>query len=155
MSFLEDIDAINIRRRQRVVDLAEQELGSLFGKKILVLGLSFKPDSDDMRDSPALDIALRLAAGGAEVTVHDPVALEALGDRHPELVREKDLDAAFEAKELMVLATEWQQYRELDPAVAISKVANKIIIDGRNVLDVPAWQTAGWKVIALGRNVHN
>jgi len=155
VSFLEDVDAINLRRRQRVVDIAEQELGSLSGKKILVLGLSFKPDSDDMRDSPALDIALRLAAGGAEVMVHDPVALEALGDRHPELVRANDLDAAFEAKELVVLATEWRQYRELDPAAASRKVANKIIIDGRNVLDVPAWQAAGWKVIALGRNVHN
>ena len=98
---------------------------------------------------------MRLAAGGAEVTVHDPVALEALGDRHPELVRANDLDAAFEAIELVVLATEWQQYRELDPAAAQKKVANKTIIDGRNVLDVPAWQAAGWKVIALGRNVHN
>jgi len=155
VSFLENVDAINLRRRQRVVDLAEQELGSLSGKKILVLGLSFKPDSDDMRDSPALDIALRLAASGAEVTVHDPVALEALGDRHPELVCENDLDAAFEAKELVVLATEWREYRELDPAAAQRKVANKTIIDGRNVLDVPAWQAAGWKVIALGRNVHN
>ena len=155
VSFLEDVDAINLRRRQRVVDLAEQELGSLFGKKILVLGLSFKPDSDDMRDSPALDIALKLAAGGAEVTVHDPVALEALGDRHPELVRAKDLEACFEGKDLVVLATEWQQYRELDPAAVISNVVNKTIIDGRNVLDVLAWQAAGWKVIALGRNVHN
>ena len=155
VSFLADVDAINLRRRQRVVDIAEQELGSLSGKKILVLGLSFKPDSDDMRDSPALDIALRLAAGGAQVTVHDPVALEALGDGHPELVRANDLDAAFEAKELVVLATEWQQYRELDPAAAQKKVANKTIIDGRNVLDVPDWQAAGWKVIDLGRNVHN
>ena len=155
VSFLEDVDAINLRRRQRVVDIAEQELGSLFGKKILVLGLSFKPDSDDMRDSPALDIALRLAASGAEVTVHDPVALEALGDRHPELVRENDLDAGFEGKELVVLATEWQQYRELDPAAVMSSEVNKTIIDGRNVLDVPAWRAAGWKVIALGRNVHN
>ena len=155
VSFLEDVDAINLRRRQRVVDLAEQELGALSGKKILVLGLSFKPDSDDMRDSPALDIALKLAASGAEVTVHDPVALEALGDRHPELVRANDLEVCFEHKDLVVLATEWQRYRELDPAAAISKVANTTIIDGRNVLDVPAWQAAGWKVIALGRNVHN
>jgi len=155
VSFLEDVDAINLRRRQRVVDLAEQELGALSGKKILVLGLSFKPDSDDMRDSPALDIALKLAASGAEVTVHDPVALEALGDRHPELVRANDLEVCFEGKDLVVLATEWQRYRELDPAAAISKVANTTIIDGRNVLDVPAWQAAGWKVIALGRNVHN
>ena len=155
VSFLEDVDAINLRRRQRVVDLAEQELGALSGKKILVLGLSFKPDSDDMRDSPALDIALKLAASGAEVTVHDPVALEALGDRHPELVRANDLEVCFEDKDLVVLATEWQRYRELDPAAAISKVANTTIIDGRNVLDVPAWQAAGWKVIALGRNVHN
>ena len=154
VSFLEDVDAINLRRRQRVVDLAEQELGSLSGKKILVLGLSFKPDSDDMRDSPALDIALKLAASGAEVTVHDPVALETLGDRHPELVRENDLDAGFEGKDLVVLATEWQQYRELDPAAAIRRVARATVIDGRNVLDVQRWQEAGWKLIALGRNVH-
>ena len=155
VSFLRDVDAINLRRRQRVLELAKEQLGDLEGRRVLVLGLAFKPDSDDMRDSPALDVALGLASAGALVTVHDPVALEALGDNHPQLERARDLDSAFAGQELVVLATEWQQYRELSPKAVASEVASKTIIDARNVLDVPAWQAAGWKVIALGRNVHN
>jgi UDPglucose 6-dehydrogenase len=80
-----------------------------------MLGLSFKPDSDDMRDSPALDIALRLAKAGAKVTVHDPVALGALGDKHPELIREQDLSAAAKDQELVILGTEWSEYKAIDP----------------------------------------
>ncbi|MFY0671603.1 MAG: UDP-glucose/GDP-mannose dehydrogenase family protein [Aquiluna sp.] len=155
VSFLKDVDAINQRRRERVVALAEQELGELKDKKILMLGLSFKPDSDDMRDSPALDIALRLAKAGANVTVHDPVALIALGDKHPELIREQDLSAAAKDQELVILGTEWSDYKSIDPTAFGDLVANKRIIDGRNVLDVAAWQAAGWRLIALGRNVHN
>ena len=154
LGFLEDVDQINTRRRQRVIDIAQEELGALTGKKILVLGLAFKPDSDDMRDSPALDIALGLAKAGAEVSVHDPVALDALGDRHPDLLRASALDAAFASQELVVLATEWKQYRELDPEVVGKDVAAKTVIDARNVLDVESWQRAGWRLIALGRNVH-
>ena len=155
VSFLKDVDAINQRRRARVVALAEQELGELKGRKILMLGLSFKPDSDDMRDSPALDIALRLANAGAKVTVHDPAALSALGDKHPELIREQDLSAAAKDQELVILGTEWSDYKAIDPTAFGDLVANKLIIDGRNVLDVAAWQAAGWRLIALGRNVHN
>ena len=155
VSFLKDVDAINQRRRARVVALAEQELGELKGRKILMLGLSFKPDSDDMRDSPALDIALRLAKAGAKVTVHDPVSLVALGDKHPELIREQDLSAAAKDQELVILGTEWSDYKAIDPKAFCDLVANKLIIDGRNVLDVAAWQAAGWRLIALGRNVHN
>ena len=155
VSFLKDVDAINQRRRVRVVALAEQELGKLKDKKILMLGLSFKPDSDDMRDSPALDIALRLANAGATVTVHDPVALNALGEKHPELIREQDLSAAARDQELVILGTEWSEYKAIDPTAFGDLVANKLIIDGRNVLDVAAWQAAGWRLIALGRNVHN
>lgn len=155
VSFLKDVDAINQRRRARVVGLAEQELGELKGRKILMLGLSFKPDSDDMRDSPALDIALRLANAGAKVTVHDPVSLIALGDKHPELIREQDLSAAARDQELVILGTEWSEYKTIDPTAFGDLVANKLIIDGRNVLDVAAWQAAGWRIIALGRNVHN
>jgi len=155
VSFLKDVDAINQRRRSRVVTLADQELGELKDRKILMLGLSFKPDSDDMRDSPALDIALRLAKAGAKVTVHDPVALSALGDKHPELIREQDLSAAAKNQELAILGTEWSEYRAIDPTAFGDLVANKLIIDGRNVLDVAAWQAAGWRLIALGRNVHN
>ena len=155
VNFLKDVDAINQRRRARVVALAEQELGELKDKKILMLGLSFKPDSDDMRDSPALDIALRLANAGATVTVHDPVALNALGEKHPELIREQDLSAAARDQELVILGTEWSEYKAIDPTAFGDLVANKLIIDGRNVLDVAAWQAAGWRLIALGRNVHN
>ena len=155
VSFLKDVDAINQRRRARVVTLADQELGELKDKKILMLGLSFKPDSDDMRDSPALEIALRLAQSGAKVTVHDPVALSALGDKHPELISEQDLSAAAKDQELVILGTEWSVYKAIDPTAFGDLVANKLIIDGRNVLDVAAWQAAGWRLIALGRNVHN
>ena len=155
VSFLKDVDAINQRRRARVVSLAEQELGELKDKKILMLGLSFKPDSDDMRDSPALDIALRLARAGAKVTVHDPVALNALGDKHPELIREQDLKTAAQGQELVILGTEWSEYKAIEPKAFGDLVANKLLIDGRNVLDVAAWQAAGWRLIALGRNVHN
>jgi len=154
VNFLKDVDAINQRRRARVVKLAEQELGELKDKKILMLGLSFKPDSDDMRDSPALDVALRLAQAGATVTVHDPVSLIALGERHPELAREPDLRAAAQGQELVILGTEWSEYQAIDPTAFGDLVANKSIIDGRNVLDVAQWQAAGWRLIALGRNVH-
>lgn len=152
--FLKDVDAINQRRRSRVVALAEQELGELKDKKVLMLGLSFKPDSDDMRDSPALEIALRLSNAGAKVTVHDPVSLSALGDKHPELTREQDLSASAKDKELVILGTEWSDYKAIEPNAFGDLVANKLIIDGRNVLDVSSWQAAGWRLIALGRNVH-
>ena len=155
VNFLKDVDAINQRRRERVVSLAEQELGELKNKKVLMLGLSFKPDSDDMRDSPALDIALRLARAGAKVTVHDPVALSALGDKHPELIREQDLGASAKDQELVILGTEWAEYKAIEPKAFGDLVANKLIIDGRNVLGVASWQSAGWRLIALGRNVHN
>lgn len=154
VGFLNEVDQINKRRRQRVIDIAHEELGALSGKKVVVLGLAFKPDSDDMRDSPALDIALGLARAGAEVSVHDPVALDALGERHQELLRARSLDAAFADQELVVLATEWKQYKELDPGVVGKAVAVKTVIDARNVLDVESWQKAGWRLIALGRNVH-
>jgi len=120
-----------------------------------MLGLSFKPDSDDMRDSPALDIALRLAQAGARVTVHDPVSLVALGDQHPELIREQDVSASAKDQDLVILGTEWSEYKAIEPKAFGDLVANKLIIDGRNVLDVAAWQAAGWRLIALGRNVHN
>ena len=154
VQFLKDVDAINQRRRSRVIALAEQELGEVKAKNILMLGLSFKPDSDDMRDSPALDIALRLAKAGAKVTVHDPVSLRALGEKHPDLLREQDLNEAARGQELVILGTEWAEYKALEPAAFGDLVANKLIIDGRNVLDVDAWQAAGWRLIALGRNVH-
>lgn len=155
VEFLKDVDAVNLRRRERVVALATQELGSLSGKAITMLGISFKPDSDDLRDSPALEISQRLTALGARVTVHDPVSLTPLATRSPELLREEDLYKAVTNAQLVILGTEWKMYREIDPVALGKVVATKTIIDGRNVLDVAAWQAAGWRVIALGRNVHN
>jgi UDPglucose 6-dehydrogenase len=152
LEFLKDIDQINLRRRDKVVELSRQELGNISSKKILVLGISFKPDSDDLRDSPSLEIACKLAGLGASVTVHDPVALPALKDNSG-LNVESDLLKAAEDAELVILGTEWKEYRELDPSVL--DVKSKIVIDGRNALDVDKWQKAGWKVIALGRNIKN
>lgn len=155
VDFLKDVDAVNLRRRDKVVELAKAELGSLSGKAVTMLGISFKPDSDDLRDSPALEISQRLTALGAKVTVHDPVSLIPLATRSPELYREEDLLKAATGADLVILGTEWKQYREIDPVEFGRVVATKTIIDGRNVLDVSKWQAAGWRVIALGRNVHN
>ena len=120
-----------------------------------MLGISFKPDSDDLRDSPALEISQRLQRAGATVTVHDPVSLDALASRAPELSREPDLIEACREADLVILGTEWKQYREIDPALVAGVVSTRTVIDGRNVLDVDAWQAAGWRVIALGRNIQN
>jgi UDPglucose 6-dehydrogenase len=155
VDFLKDVDAVNLRRRDKVVELAKQELGSLTGKAVTMLGISFKPDSDDLRDSPALEISQRLTALGAKVTVHDPVSLLPLATRSPELLRNENLMAAASGAELVILGTEWKQYRDIDPVELGAVVAVKTIIDGRNVLDVAKWQAAGWRFIALGRNVHN
>lgn len=155
VDFLKNVDAINLRRRDRVVALAKAELGELSGKRVTVLGISFKPDSDDLRDSPALEIAQRLAKSGAEVTVHDPVSLAALSAKEPSLEREPDLIEALREADLVILGTEWREYREADPVVLGSVVNQKTVIDGRNVLDVSAWQAAGWKLIALGRSIQN
>ena len=155
VEFLKDVDAVNLRRRDKVIALANKELGSVSGKAITMLGISFKPDSDDLRDSPALEISQRLHELGAKVTVHDPVSLTPLASRSPELHRAEDLMAAAKGADLVILGTEWKLYREIDPVVFGKVVATKTVIDGRNVLDVASWQAAGWRVIALGRNVHS
>jgi UDPglucose 6-dehydrogenase len=155
VEFLKDIDSINLRRRDKVVELAQKELVDLKGKKITMLGISFKPDSDDLRDSPALEISQRLVALGARVVVHDPIALGALATRDGSLETEADLMTALKDAELVILGTEWTEYRALDPVEAARVVATKSVIDGRNVLDVAAWQAAGFKVQALGRNIVN
>jgi UDPglucose 6-dehydrogenase len=152
VSFLGEMDQINQRRRARVVDIAKAELGNLTGKKILVLGAAFKPDSDDLRDSPALAVANQLAMEGAEVVIHDPMALERIPEVAPALIPNEDLVDASTDADAVVLATEWRDYKNLDPNDL--SVKNKLVIDGRNALDVDRWQQAGWKLIALGRNVH-
>ena len=152
LAFLKEVDAINLRQRQRVVDRAVEELGgSVFRKRIAVLGVTFKPDSDDVRDSPALDVAVSLTGLGAEVVATDPEGIENARVRHPQLVYTSSTQEALRGAELVVLVTEWNEYRALDPVATGRLVAERRIIDGRNVLDVDAWRAAGWQVRGLGR----
>jgi UDPglucose 6-dehydrogenase len=152
LEFLREIDSINLRARQRVIELVRKDLSdNLAGKKIAVLGAAFKPDSDDVRDSPALDIAAQIAAAGAIVTIHDPKAIAPAKKRFPALGFSEDIEGALKGAELVLHLTEWKVYRELDPAKMAKLVASPIIIDGRNALDREAWVAAGWKFRALGR----
>lgn len=152
LAFLKEVDAINLRQRQRVVDLAVEALGgSAFRRKVAVLGVAFKPDSDDVRDSPALDVAVQLRGLGALVVATDPEGVENARARHPQLDYTTSTHEALTGADLVVLATEWREYRALDPVETGRLVAEKRIIDGRNVLDLAAWRAAGWQVRGLGR----
>lgn len=152
LAFLKEVDAINMRQRQRVVDLAIDALGgSVFRRKVAVLGVAFKPDSDDVRDSPALDVAVQLRGLGADVVATDPEGIENARERHPQLDYTTSTREALSGADLVVLATEWREYRALDPVETGRLVAGKRIIDGRNVLDVAEWRAAGWQVRGLGR----
>jgi len=153
LEFLREIDSINQRARQRMIDLVRTDLSEdLKGKKIAVLGAAFKPDSDDVRDSPALDIAAQIHAAGADVCVHDPKAIEPARRRFPALVFESDIESCITNADAILHLTEWKIYRELDPVSLKSKVKAPIIIDGRNALDRDRWIQAGWKFRALGRS---
>ena len=152
LEFLREIDAINLRARQRVIDVVRGELSEDLTKyKIAVLGATFKPDSDDVRDSPALDIAAQLQAAGAIVVVHDPQGIEPARKRFPNLQYQEVVTDALKDADLILHLTEWKEYRQIDPAVIASLVKSKIIIDGRNMLDRTMWRNAGWKFHALGR----
>ena len=153
LEFLREIDSINQRARQRMIDLVRIDVGQdLKGKKIAVLGAAFKPDSDDVRDSPALDIAVQLAAAGADVNVHDPKAIEAARSRFPQLTYSTSIDDCVSGSDVLLHLTEWKIYREIDPVTTKSKVRQAIVIDGRNALDRERWISAGWKFRALGRS---
>ena len=151
LEFLKEIDSINLRARQRIIELVRKDLADdLTGKKVAILGAAFKPDSDDVRDSPALDIAAQLQAAGAIVTVHDPKAIANAQKRFPALKFAESIESAFTDAEIVLHLTEWKIYRELDPTKMKSLVKNPIMIDGRNALDRSAWRKAGWKFRALG-----
>jgi UDPglucose 6-dehydrogenase len=152
VEFLKEIDAINLRARQRVIELVRKDLSDdLQAKKVAILGAAFKPDSDDVRDSPALDIAAQIQAAGALVSVHDPKAIANAQKRFPALNFADDVNATLKDAEIVLHLTEWKIYREIDPVKVKSIVKNPIIIDGRNALDRDLWQSAGWKFRALGR----
>ncbi len=152
LSFLKEVDAINLRRRARMVDLARETLdGSFAGTRVAVLGAAFKPNSDDIRDSPALDVAASIVQQGAAVTLYDPAAMDNARIKHPEIgYRDSAVEAARGA-DIVLHLTEWREFRDMDPAVLSAVVAHKRILDGRNALDPIAWREAGWTYRALGR----
>ena len=151
LAFLKEFDLINQRARTRAVAVALKELGNPKGKKVAILGAAFKPESDDIRDSPALEIAETLSTLGANVVITDPQALHSAAAKLPELTYNDSVTETLRDADLTMLLTEWGAYRSLDPVQVIELVKTPTIFDGRNVLDVKTWQVAGWKLLALGR----
>ncbi|HVE62543.1 MAG TPA: UDP-glucose/GDP-mannose dehydrogenase family protein [Mycobacteriales bacterium] len=152
LSFLSEVDAINLRRRARMVDLAREQVGGDFtGKRVGVLGAAFKPNSDDIRDSPALDVAATILGEGAEVTVYDPAAVDNARRKHPELAFATSAVEAARDADVLLHLTEWTEFKDMDPAGLHDVVRVKHIVDGRNALDPARWRAAGWTYRALGR----
>ncbi len=152
LTFLREVDAINMRRRARMVDLARDMVGGSFRNRVVgVLGAAFKPNSDDIRDSPALDVAATIGQEGGSVTVYDPVALDNARKAQPTLSYAESALTASRDADVVLLLTEWQEFVDLDPH-ALGRVVNlRNIVDGRNALDATVWREAGWNYRALGR----
>ena len=152
-TLLGDVDEINKSRRTKVVDMAREAVGgSLAGQRIAALGVAFKPNSDDVRDSPSLEVCGLLAAEGAIVSAHDPVALENASRLRPDLRYAKSVFEAAEGADLVLHLTEWTEYRSIDPSALAEVVARRTVIDARCVLDARAWEFAGWIVRTMGRS---
>ncbi|MGH3517003.1 MAG: UDP-glucose dehydrogenase family protein [Haloechinothrix sp.] len=152
LTFLREVDAINMRSRNRTVDVARECCdGSFIGKRVAVLGAAFKPNSDDIRDSPALNIAGQIQLQGGQVTVYDPKAIENARRLFPTLDYADSAVAACQGAHVVLHLTEWQEFRDMDPAVLTEVVNQRRLIDGRNALDVEKWRAAGWTYRGLGR----
>lgn len=154
LEFLHHVDLINQRRRTRVVDLtlAALEDGRPDDTVVAVLGLAFKPNSDDVRDSPALDVAATLASKGVRVVATDPQAQRSAAAKAPAVTIAKTVQEAIQTASVILVLTEWQEYRDLDPAVLATLTPARVVIDGRNCLDADKWRAAGWKYHGLGRS---
>ncbi len=154
LTFLREVDAINMRRRSRMVELATGACGgSLLGANIAVLGAAFKPESDDVRDSPALNVAGMLQLNGATVNVYDPKAMENSRRQFPTLNYSTSVTEACERADAVLILTEWREFIELDPAELAGSVRAKVVVDGRNCLDTDRWRRAGWQIHCLGRGM--
>jgi UDPglucose 6-dehydrogenase len=152
VSFLREVDQINLRRRARMVDLARDLCdGSLAGRRVGILGIAFKPNSDDIRDSPALDVASNVQRAGAAVRVYDPEAMGNAKNKRPALAYSVSAIEACRDADVVLHLTEWAEFRELDPAALRGVVNEPNIVDGRNALDPDRWRDAGWTFKALGR----
>lgn len=152
VAFLHEVDSINNRRRKRTVDLVrELANGDLTGVRIAALGAAFKPNSDDIRDAPALDVADMLRAEGANVVVYDPEAMANAKRVYPQLSYADTFSECVKGADVVVLLTEWQKFREADPEMMGALVSRRAIVDGRHALDADAYRAAGWEYRALGR----
>jgi UDPglucose 6-dehydrogenase len=159
LRFLHEVDLINLRRRTRVVQLAAELLGrpygpagpDLNGLRIAMLGASFKPNSDDVRDSPALAVARMLSRAGAQVAVYDPQGMENARRELPDVSYPESMTDAVHGADLVCVLTAWEEFRYADPAALGEIVAGRRVIDGRNCLDQPMWVAAGWEFRGLGR----
>jgi len=152
LTFLREVDSINMRRRTRVVEMARELAGgSLIGTSVAILGAAFKPDSDDIRDSPALNIAGQIQLQGAAVTVYDPKAIENSRRLFPTLDYADDIHGACNGADITMVLTEWDEFRNLEPEFLESTVRQRIIIDGRNCLEPSKWRSAGWDYRGIGR----
>ena len=151
LGFLREVDAINMRRRTAMVDLVAQAVGGdVLGRNIAVLGAAFKPESDDVRDSPALSVAGHLALRGASVTVFDPKALENSRRMYPMLGYAATAGEACDRADVVVIATEWAEFVHMSPEELDEVVRAKVIVDGRRCLDPQMWLDAGWTYHAIG-----
>lgn len=156
VEFLHGVEGVNMRRRDTVVT---ETLSALDRKddraygRVAILGAAFKPLSDDVRDSPALDVAKRLHAAGALVTVYDPQANVPARSIAPQLRYAASAEAALRKADVVLHLTEWKEFRDLDPARVGELTAGKVLIDARNVLDPEPWLAAGWDFKTLGRLV--
>ncbi|MET9545518.1 UDP-glucose/GDP-mannose dehydrogenase family protein [Streptomyces sp. NPDC006627] len=153
LTFLREIDSINMRRRGQMVEMAREALGggSFLGKRVAVLGATFKPDSDDVRDSPALNVAGQIHLQGGQVTVYDPKGMANARRLFPTLGYADSAMDAVRGADVVLHLTEWREFRELDPAALASVATTPVILDGRNALDPQAWRAAGWTYRAMGR----
>jgi UDPglucose 6-dehydrogenase len=152
VSFLREVDEINLRRRARTLELGLDLVdGTYRGTRIAILGAAFKPNSDDVRDSPALDVAASIGRHGGDVVIYDPHAIENARRVQPDMIYVESLDEALAGADVTMLLTEWDEFRSMDPVVVGPQVAQRNIVDGRNVLDPVRWRRAGWRYRALGR----
>ncbi|MFB7997804.1 UDP-glucose dehydrogenase family protein [Streptomyces sp. NPDC056002] len=153
LTFLREIDSINMRRRGQMVEMTREALGggSFLGKRVAVLGATFKPDSDDVRDSPALNVAGQIHLQGGQVTVYDPKGMDNARRLFPTLGYAESAEAAVRGADVVLHLTEWREFRELDPAALGELAGTRLILDGRNALDPTLWRTAGWTYRAMGR----
>ncbi|MBM7171995.1 UDP-glucose/GDP-mannose dehydrogenase family protein [Streptomyces sp. G44] len=153
LTFLREIDSINMRRRGQMVEMTREALGggSFLGKRVAVLGATFKPDSDDVRDSPALNVAGQIHLQGGQVTVYDPKGMVNARRLFPTLGYADTATDAVRGADVVLHLTEWREFRELDPAALASVATTPVILDGRNALDPQTWRAAGWTYRAMGR----